>query len=91
VPRAKIPSRFELPFGYVVKVNQTSQRHMRRVAEAKPGEETPWALWDDSASDTGGTIWLLRARSRAEKLDDFGHEMIHAVNDWCAWMLARER
>lgn len=85
--RPRIPSRVELPFGYVIRVNQTSVKHMRKIAAP---HEDPVALWDDSKNESGGTIWLLRSRKRKEKLDDFGHEMIHAVNDWMAWMLGRE-
>lgn len=88
--RQPIPTEVPLPYGYTVFVKQVGVRELRAVAECKDGEETPWALWDDSALQAGGTIWLLKRRKRKEKFEDFTHEMIHAVNDWAAWVMGKK-
>lgn len=91
MPKQRLPSIITLPFGYIIKINQTSKRHMLRVLKAEKLLEPPIAFWDDSNEAPGGTIWLLRQRTRLQKIEDIGHEMVHAVNDWAAWLLAKER
>lgn len=69
-----------------VRICQTSEMYLRRLAQAQEGEEV-YALWQANLKGArpGGTIWLLRKRTRWQKLDDLRHEMQHAVTDWGDW------
>jgi hypothetical protein len=94
VPRkkARLPTVVELPFGFRIKVHQTSKAYMRKLFATPDDEEPPVACWfHDGKDSAGGTIWLQRCRSRLQKLEDLAHEMIHATTDWGSWAIAKER
>lgn len=90
--KPRLPTRAELPFGFHIKINQTSKAYMKKLVAAKSDEEPPVACWiHDGKDGAGGTIWLLRCRSRIQKVEDTSHEMQHAVTDWGSWIIAKER
>jgi hypothetical protein len=68
-----IPSEFQLPFGYVVRVEQSSDRKV-----AKECGKNAEACWDT----TRQLIIIRRQLDNIEKAEIFAHEMLHAVADW---------
>ena len=47
----------------------------------KRGYQDSWAWWEDSRR----SIYMRKSRKGADALDDFMHEMEHAVADWRDW------
>jgi len=82
----RIPSIIHFPFGFRVNIYQTTKANMRKVTATPPHLEIPVAyhLHFGYRSE----IWLLRHRGHALKLDDFFHELVHAVNDYYAWTMS---
>jgi hypothetical protein len=76
----RIPSILHLPFGYRINIYQTTRANMGKVTNAKSLADIPVAYHIHFGYRS--EIWLLRHRSHELKLDDFFHELVHAINDY---------
>lgn len=76
----KVPKSVVLPGGYEIQVT--------RLAVKKANEEMGtevYAQWDVEEHE----ILLRKDRAGKELLEDFVHEMEHAIVDWKDWFLGK--
>lgn len=76
----KIPRSITLPGGYQVEVELQD----RKKANEEMGNDV-FACWDVSER----TIYLRKERRGKHRLEDFVHEMEHALVDWKDWFLGK--
>lgn len=75
----KIPRQFTMPGGYKVKVRVLA----KSVFEKAGGGPQDLAMW--RAGKSGGTIYLRKARTGFDRIEDYLHEEFHMTVDWQDW------
>ena len=70
----KIPRRITLPGHYHIRVMVVTQQEAKKTVL----EEDSHACWCVELH----TIYLRKSRTGMDRIDDFLHEMEHAVTDW---------
>ncbi len=74
-----IPSRVNLPFGFVIHVKQLDRKEfLDECGEC-------YAMWETLGG--GGIIYVNKGRNKKRRRADFAHEMLHAIADWQVWAL----
>lgn len=76
----KVPTSVKLPGGYEIKVTRLTTKK----ANEEMGSEV-FAQWDVEDHE----ILLRKDRKGKDLLEDFVHEMEHAIVDWKDWFLGK--
>lgn len=83
----KIPRQVTLPFGYKIKVRKLSNRRLTKLYGPTQGL---WIVDGRTRAAPGavqGEILLNSDCDYATQIETLAHELLHAVNDWGAWLV----
>lgn len=73
----RLPKSVRLPFGYIVKVEQVSQRRMREIEPDLRPEDVVYGLWVVETR----TIYIWNKLPLKKKRDTLWHELQHVLVD----------